>query len=175
METVEIAIDSLHTVGVPRRGPDGDNPLPYVLDDHLPYLVNRVGMKAAALFTEETLAREGLSIEMWRVLSALSDAGSHRQVDLSARTSLDTSTISRLVSRLVHVGLATRTRSATSNREVVVALSPKGEALVRRLVPRALDLESSAVAGVPAKDVETLKRTLLRVFENLARNERKPR
>ena len=41
------------------------------LDNHLPYLVNRVGAKVAAIYTEETLVRERLSVEMWRVLAAL--------------------------------------------------------------------------------------------------------
>ena len=68
---------------------------------------------------------------MWRVLAALSNNGGQRQVDLVGMTSIDASTMSRLVSRLVRDGLVTRSRSETSNREVVVALQPKGRALVR--------------------------------------------
>ena len=142
------------------------------LDNHLPYLVNRVGAKVAAIYTEETLVRERLSVEMWRVLAALAHEGNLRQVDLSTRTSLDTSTMSRIVGRLVHMGLVTRSRSKTSSREVVVALSPQGDALVTRLIPIALDLEGSAIAGIPAKDVQVLKRTLRQVFENLTQGRR---
>ena len=43
--------------------------------------------------------------------------------------------LSRMVTRLVRMGLLTRTRSTTSNREVVVTLSAKGNALVARLIP----------------------------------------
>ena len=63
---------------------------------------------------------------MWRVLAALSHNGAQRQIDLVQMTSIDASTMSRLVSRLVRMDLATRSRSQTSNREVVVALSTKG-------------------------------------------------
>ena len=59
---------------------------------------------------------------MWRVLAALSNNGEQRQVDLVDMTSIDASTMSRLVSRLVRIGLVTRSRSANSSREVVVAL-----------------------------------------------------
>ena len=45
------------------------------------------------------------------------------------------------------MGLVTRSRSQTSNREVVVALSAKGRALVRRLIPIAQALERKASAG----------------------------
>ena len=41
---------------------------------------------------------------MWRVLAALSNNGGQRQVDLSGMTSIDVSTMSRLVSRLVRDG-----------------------------------------------------------------------
>ena len=70
------------------------------------------------------------------------------------------------------MGLVTRSRSKTSSREVVVALSPQGDALVTRLIPIALALEGSAIVGIPAKDVQVLKRTLRQVFENLTQSRR---
>ena len=95
---------------------------------------------------------------MWRVLAALSNNGGQRQVDLSGMTSIDASTMSRLVSRLVRDGLVTRSRSETSNREVVVALSGKGRALVQRLIPIAQELERKASAGLTAKELAVAKR-----------------
>jgi DNA-binding MarR family transcriptional regulator len=145
------------------------------LDNYLPYLVNRVGTTVVSIYTSETLARENLTIDMWRVLAALAHAGELRQIDLSTRTTIDPSTVSRMVGRLVHMGLVTRNRSKASSREVVVALSPKGSALVARLIPVALDLEGSAVAGIPAKDVQVLKRSLRQVFENLTAGRRAAR
>src|SRR5262245_53637563 len=104
---------------------------------------------------------------MWRVLAALSNSGGQRQVDLSGMTSIDPSTMSRLVSRLVRGGLVTRSRSETSNREVVVALTPKGRALVLRLIPIAQDLERKASAGLSAKELAVVKRLLGRMYGNL--------
>ena len=57
----------------------------------------------------------------------------------------------------------------------MVALSPKGSALVARLTPIALKLEDAAIKGIPAKEVQVLKRTLQLVFDNLAKNGIKPR
>jgi DNA-binding MarR family transcriptional regulator len=137
------------------------------LGNYLPYLINRVGFAMVANFTE-TLAPHGLGIDMWRVLAALSNNGSQRQVDLSAMTSIDASTMSRLVSRLVRAGFVTRSRSAQSSREVVVALGPKGRALVARLIPVAQKLERTASAGIAAKDMAVVKRTLRAIYENMA-------
>jgi MarR family transcriptional regulator, organic hydroperoxide resistance regulator len=137
------------------------------LSDYLPYLVNRVGTVIADQFGEEALARHGLSIAMWRVMAALSANGSQRQIDLAELTSIDASTLSRLVTRLTRTGLATRTRSASSNREVVVALSAKGSALMAQLIPLAKAIEADANAGLSPEELSALKRALRRMYANL--------
>jgi DNA-binding MarR family transcriptional regulator len=137
------------------------------LADFLPYLVNRVGVIIAEQFGAETLAPHGLSIAMWRVMAALSSAGGQRQIDLAELTSIDASTLSRIVTRLVRMGLVTRARSASSNREVVVTLSAKGGALVARLIPRARDIEADAAAGLSPEELAVVKRCLRRIYANM--------
>ncbi len=143
--------------------------LPGKLDlaDYLPYLVNRVGSIIADQFGEEALAEHGLSITMWRVLAALAANGSLRQIDLADFTSIDASTLSRLVSRLVRMGLVTRGRSTSSNREVNVALSGRGNAIVSRLIPLARRYETDAIAGLSREELLVLKRCLRRVYGNM--------
>jgi DNA-binding MarR family transcriptional regulator len=139
------------------------------LANYLPYLINRVGFALVASFTADALTGHDLSIDMWRVLAALSNNGGQRQVDLSSMTSIDASTLSRLVSRMVRTGLVTRIRSQRSSREVVVALSAKGRALVQRIIPIAKRLEQKASAGLTAKDLAVVKRLLTQMHGNLSR------
>ena len=137
------------------------------LGDYLPYLVNRVGTIIADQFGAEALAPHRLSIAMWRVMAALAANGSQRQIDIVDLTSIEASTLSRLVSRLVRVGLVLRTRSANSNREVAVELSAKGAALVARLIPIAREYEQAAIAGLSREETLLLKRCLRRVYGNM--------
>ena len=109
---------------------------------------------------------------MWRVLAALSNNGEQRQIDLVDMTTIDASTMSRLVTRLVRMGLVTRTRSETSSREVVVALSAEGPRAGRAPDPDRQKLEQMAAAGLPAKDLAVVKRALRRMYENFARQAR---
>lgn len=139
------------------------------LDNYLPYLLNRVGFAMVESFTVEALKGNGLSIDMWRVLAALSNADELRQVDLSTRTSIDASTMSRIVSRLVHMGYVTRSRSKNSNREVIVALAPKGIAFIQRTIPIAHRLEATTAADLPAKDLAVVKRALRHFYDNLVK------
>lgn len=145
----------------------GKHPEKLDLADYLPYLVNRVGTIIADQFGQEALAAHGLSIAMWRVMAVLSSAGAQRQIDLAELTSTDASTLSRLVTRLTRLNLVTRTRSASSNREVAVKLSTRGDALVGRLIPIAKAYEATAIAGLPPQELAVLKRCLRRVYCNM--------
>jgi DNA-binding MarR family transcriptional regulator len=145
------------------------------LDNYLPYLINRVGFALVERFTADALKEHGLSIDMWRVMAALSSNGGRRQVDLVGMTSIDASTMSRLVSRMVRMGIVTRSRSETSNREVLVALSGKGRALLQRQIPIARRLEQTASAGLSPKELAVVKRLLSRMYLNFADGRKSPR
>jgi DNA-binding MarR family transcriptional regulator len=138
------------------------------LSDYLPYLINRVGWALVADFVQGTLAKRHLSIAMWRVLAVLSNDGGQRQIDVAEKTSIDASTLSRVVTRLVRMGLVTRTRSASNSREVVVRLTPKGASVLVQAIPNAIKLERTAVTGVPARDLAVVRRSLRRMYQNLA-------
>ncbi len=137
------------------------------LDNYVPYLVNRVGTIIAEQFGGEALAPYGLSIAMWRVMAALASKGGQRQIDLSGLTSIDASTLSRLVTRLVAFGVVSRTRSASSTREVFVKLTAEGTAQVARLIPMAREYEAAAIAGLRPEELAGLKRCLRRVYANM--------
>jgi DNA-binding MarR family transcriptional regulator len=137
------------------------------LANYLPYLVNRLGSALVARFTATTLAQHDLNIDAWRVMAVLANRGAQRQIDLATLTSIEVSTLSRLVTRMVRMGLVTRRRSQASNREVVVELSAKGRSLVSRIIPLARRLEATAAQGIPAKDMAVVKRVLQQMFENM--------
>jgi MarR family transcriptional regulator, organic hydroperoxide resistance regulator len=138
------------------------------LANYLPYLVNRLGSALVENFTASALAQHDVNIDAWRVMAVLANQGAQRQIDLAALTSVEVSTLSRLVTRMVRMGLVTRRRSDTSNREVIIELAAKGKGIVKRIIPLAQRLEASASAGIPASDLAAVKRALRRMFENMA-------
>jgi DNA-binding MarR family transcriptional regulator len=154
------------------RRPDGNAPMPehpirLDLDDYLPYLINRVGSIMALRFGEDVLAQFGLSIAMWRVLAALSSNGAQRHTDLAGLTSIEVSTLSRIVTRLVRMGLVVRAPSKTSGREIAVALSDRGRRLVDRLIPLGRRYEEIASAGLSKQENAVLRRVLRHMYRNL--------
>jgi DNA-binding MarR family transcriptional regulator len=100
-------------------------------------------------------------------MAVLASNGRQNQINLAELTSIDASTLSRIVTRLVRMGLLTRTRSTTSSREVVVMLSAKGNALVARLIPQAYEIETAAAAGLSTEELAIVKRCLRRIYGNM--------
>ena len=145
---------------------------PFDFSEYLPYLINRVGLALVVDFVQSALVGPRLSIAMWRVLAVLSNDGGQRQIDLAGKTSIDVSTLSRVVTRLVKIGLVTRRRSDTNSREVVVRLTAKGISVVADVIPKAIAAERMAIAGVPAKDLAVVRRSLRRMYQNLAESPR---
>jgi DNA-binding MarR family transcriptional regulator len=138
------------------------------LDKYLPYLVNRVGAAMAAHFTASALERHQLSVMMWRVLVVLSNNGARRLIDLSRLTSVDPSTLSRMVARLSRLGLVSRKRSETSDREVLIALTAKGTKVLARVVPIGVKYEEKLVRGIARSDLAVAERVLKQMYENLS-------
>ena len=137
------------------------------LDAYFPYLINRVGAALVTTFGKDPLGRHQLNIAMWRALAALSRNGGLRLVDLADVTSIDVSTLSRMVTRLIRLGLVLRTRSTTSDREVLVSLMPKGRRLLDRLIPVALQFEAALTEGIPQADLAIVNRVLHRMHANM--------
>jgi DNA-binding MarR family transcriptional regulator len=137
------------------------------LSNYFPYLINRVGMALVERFTSDALQTPNLSIGLWRVLAVTANNDGMRQIDLVRLTSIEVSTVSRLVTRLVQLGLIARSRSMKSNREVIVKLTPKGKAVFQELSPFAFELQKTATRGIARKDLTTAKRVLSQMYENL--------
>ena len=138
------------------------------LDDYLPYLINRTGVRLVARFGQR-LREEGLTIQDWRVLAALNEQDGPRLSDLAERTSIEISTLSRVIGSMERRHLLSRARTRSDARAVAIQLAPRGREIVARLIPAAQALERNALAGLDAEAEAQLKALLRRVYANLDR------
>jgi MarR family transcriptional regulator, organic hydroperoxide resistance regulator len=142
------------------------------LDQFLPYLINRAGMRLAVNFARD-IADTGVALQEWRVLAVLAAAGEQRLSDLAGLTSIDLSTLSRLVTRMARQGFVARLSGNGDRRERRIALTDKGRRRTRAIIPTARRYERLALAGLSAAEERVLKRLLRRVYANLAGLERR--
>ena len=136
------------------------------LDSYLPYLLNRAGARIAASFAEEVRPL-GATLQIWRVLVALRDKDGRRMGDLSATTSIEVSTLTRLVDNMEQKGLVARRRDAQDSRAVLLHVTPAGRQLTRRIVPIAERYEKVALKGFGAAEADALKAALRQLYANM--------
>ena len=144
---------------------EGCKPL-YRLTKSFPYLLNRVGVRMGELFVRR-IASYGVSLPMYRVLAALWETGDQRLGDLAAQTTVEVSTLSRLIGEMKRKGLVSRRRCEDNERTVAINLTAKGRALAEELMPIAQHFEEVAVRDFSADEVERIKTVLATVYANL--------
>ncbi|MDB5360510.1 MAG: ohrR [Rhodospirillales bacterium] len=137
------------------------------LQRYLPYLLNRAAIRITEAFQRE-LRKDDLSVVMWRVLAVLWHDGAMRLGALAEATSIEVSTLSRLITTMQARMLVSRTRCTDDARAVEVDLTAEGRAIAERIVPMALHYESMALADMSAADGDALRRLLTRLYGNLS-------
>ncbi len=138
----------------------------FELRSYLPYLLNRVGFAVTDVFTE-SLAEAALTVPSWRVLAVLMSDGALRISELADLTSIELSTLSRLINTLAARGLVVRKAAKNDARVVNVALTARGRSIAAGLVPEATILEARLVEGISAAEVSQLKRLLDKLYVNI--------
>lgn len=143
---------------------------------YLPYLLNRAGARIAAAFAAE-VRQLGATLQMWRVLAALHERDGRRMGDLSDTTSIEVSTLTRLVDGMEGKGLVARRRAAPDARVVTLQVTPAGRRLTRRILPIAERYECVALEGFGPAEAEALKAALRRLYDNMdgLKRPRRPR
>ena len=138
----------------------------YRLTDSLGYLLNRAGVRSGELFARR-LVRHGITLSMYRVLVAVHERSDQRLSDLSAMTSIEISTLSRMVSTMMRRGLVSRERMDSNGRTVTISLTATGHALAETVIPLAIHHEQVGLQDLDPQLVAQLKRSLVAVYDNL--------
>jgi MarR family transcriptional regulator, organic hydroperoxide resistance regulator len=115
------------------------------------------------------LAAHRVPFGHWTFLRILWERDGLTQRELSDEAGVMEPSTHAAIKAMERLGYVRRTRLPANRKTVYVHVTPKGRALRRKLVPLAIRSNRRAVRGVPAADVETAKRVLLAVAENLRR------
>lgn len=139
-------------------------------EDRLAHLV-KDAWRAYVRALQMRLAEHAVSFGHWTFLRVLWERDGLTQRELSHEAGVMEPTTYSAVKAMEKLGLITRRKAAGNKKNLYVYLTPKGRALKRKLVPLAQEANAVAVAGIPERDVERTRRTLLAIIENLARDE----
>lgn len=108
------------------------------LDHFLPYQLSAAAGRVSRAFAERYRDEFGITIPEWRVLAHLTQAEDVSVREIHLKVDMDKSKVSRAASRLEAAGYIAKRVNSQDKRLVALSLTPKGEALVKRILPVAL-------------------------------------
>jgi DNA-binding MarR family transcriptional regulator len=138
----------------------------FVLDQHLFFwftqvLDRRDRQLALALKTD------GLRAPEWRTLATLHSRHRLSMSALADLTSIDRTTLTRVVERMVKAGWVTRLTDASDARVTRLALTGSGERLFARIWPAVWQVNERAVAKLPEPAVGLVRWAVQEMCRNL--------
>ncbi len=109
---------------------------------------------------DRRLAAHGVSAAQWAVLRVL---GAHEKISLAtlgAALDMDKGALSRMIGRLVALGLVRRVGNPQSRREVSLSLTPKARALAPRLAREAARSDETFFAALTVRQRAELRKSI---------------
>ena len=134
---------------------------PPALDEQLCFALYGASMAVGRAYKPQ-LDALGITYPQYLVLSALWEVDGRNVGEIADRLSLEPSTVTPLVKRLVTAGLVTRERNPDDERQVLVRLTEEGQAMRARTGCLAETLLAASGMSVEAlsrlaRDVRTLR------------------
>jgi DNA-binding MarR family transcriptional regulator len=136
------------------------------LDSHVFYLFTQIiGRRNLALV--EKLAPLGITVPQWRILAVLQERAHCTMSELADVTTIDRTTLTRTLDRMVETGLVARRADARDRRSVRLSLTVAGKDAFRRVLPLVLEQNERALNGFSAAERAQFRAQLHRMVRNL--------
>ena len=111
----------------------------------------------------------GVTRAQWKVLFRLARQPGMRQIELADMLDIEPITLSRIIDRLAEAELVERQADPADRRAWRLHVTAKAEPLVERLRRLASEMTAQAFDGIDPKEIETMRRVLAQVRENVCR------
>jgi len=137
-------------------------PVPdYQLDEQIGFILRQAAQRHAAVFADTIVA--ALTPTQFAAIARLYEHGAVSQNRLGRLTAMDVATIKGVVDRLRGRGLARTRQNPEDKRYFLVELTPEGEELARRAIPKALEISARTLNPLTPREREILLRLLMKI------------
>jgi DNA-binding MarR family transcriptional regulator len=138
------------------------------LDDVIYFLSERM-MRRAREYSKSIFTEHGfdVSIDQWVILKRINEVAGINQVDLANSTYKDPASVTRILDILEKKGWTERRADKTSRRAFNIFLTVEGYKLVEKMLPVVLAIRAKGTENLTAKEIETIKIVLKKMYTNL--------
>ena len=117
------------------------------------------------------LATEGVSLGHWSFLRILWERDGLTQREMSQEAGVMEPTTVVALRAMEELGYIKRERLPDNRKNIYVYLTSRGKALKKKLVPLAEEVNTLAMRALKPSDIETTRRCLLVMLDNLAQDD----
>jgi DNA-binding MarR family transcriptional regulator len=140
----------------------------YKMESSLGYIMGRAARGLGARLNRNFAdAGYDVTCEQWGVLTNLWRKNGQSQHELTASACKDKTSVTRLIDGLEKRNLVVRTPDKVDRRQKLIHLTSQGKKFQKELLHIVEKTLEEAQHNIPAKDMDTCKRVLCRVYENL--------
>ncbi len=111
------------------------------LERYLPYRLSILSNKVSGIIAETYKHKFGLSITEWRIMAVLGEYPNASADEVSSRTQIEKSILSRAISKLLQRKLIERAFDADDKRRSILSLTKTGLSVYDEMVPISYDYE----------------------------------
>ncbi|MGB3724898.1 MAG: MarR family transcriptional regulator [Glaciecola sp.] len=136
------------------------------LERYLPYRLSILSNKVSTLVAQAYKDKFALSITEWRIMAVLGEYPQASADEISVKTQIEKSLISRAISKLLKRKLIQREISKEDKRRSQIQLSETGYAVYAEIVPLSYEYERQLLACLEQEEQAVLSELIDRLYKH---------
>ncbi len=141
-----------------------DNPLN--LESFLPYRLSVTSNKISGIIADTYKDKFAISITEWRIMAVLGSNPGSSADEVSAKTQIEKSILSRAISKLLQRNLIEREFDEDDRRRSILTLSSTGISVYNEVVPISYDYEKRFLACFSDEEQRQFRQLLDRLYQH---------
>jgi len=136
------------------------------LERYMPYRLSIVSNKVSSIVAQTYKDKFALSITEWRIMAVLGEYPGASADEISIKTQIEKSLISRAISNLLKRKLVERSTAKDDKRRSQVSLSTTGYEVYAEIVPLSLEYEQALLNCLSSNEQAQLSEMIDRLYEH---------
>jgi DNA-binding MarR family transcriptional regulator len=139
---------------------------PLNLDTFLPYRLSVTSNKISGIIADTYKDKFAISITEWRIMAVLGSNPGSSADEVSAKTQIEKSILSRAISKLLQRKLIEREFDEEDRRRSILTLSSTGVSVYNEVVPISYDYEQRFLACFSDEEQQQFRHLLDRLYQH---------
>ena len=141
-----------------------------ILEQFIPYRLSILTNIISSSLSDTYKEKFQLSITEWRILAVLGEYPGVSADEVSTKTQMEKSSLSRAIAKLIRRKLIQRVFSQIDQRRSILTLTESGLSIYNKVVPLAVEFERQLLKCFSGSEYEQFSKLLERLFQHVGKD-----